>query len=53
MLTFEWDERKNQRNRVKHGIWFEEARAVFEDSHALLFDDPDHSGQGERFLLWA
>lgn len=27
MLRFDWDERKNKSNRIKHGIWFEEARA--------------------------
>lgn len=52
MLRFEWDERKNKSNRIKHGIWFEEAQAVFDDPRALLFDDPDHSGvEEERFLL--
>jgi uncharacterized protein len=51
MLRFEWDERKNHRNRSKHGIWFEEARTVFDDPLALLFDDPEHSKQEKRFLL--
>lgn len=51
MLRFEWDERKNQRNRAKHGVWFEEAQTVFADPEALLVDDPDHSGAEERFLL--
>jgi uncharacterized DUF497 family protein len=51
MLEFEWDERKNLKNRIKHGVWFEEARTVFEDPRALLMDDPDHSEQEERFLL--
>jgi uncharacterized DUF497 family protein len=31
MLAFEWDERKNRQNHAKHGIWFEEARTVFDD----------------------
>jgi hypothetical protein len=51
VLSFEWDEQKNRRNRAKHGIWFEEARTVFDDLHALLFDDPDHSEEEDRFLL--
>ena len=42
-LRFDWDERKNRGNRVKHGIWFEEARSVFDDPHARLFHDPEHS----------
>ena len=51
MLVFGWDERKNRRNRAKHGIWFEEAKTVFEDPQAILVDDPDHSEHEERFLL--
>ena len=50
-MNFEWDENKNQINQRKHGISFEEAQAVFEDEHAILFDDPDHSESEERFLL--
>ena len=42
-MTFEWDENKNHINQRKHGISFEEAQTVFEDTYAILFDDPDHS----------
>src|SRR6266478_2508084 len=51
MLRFDWDERKNEDNRTKHGIWFEEARTVFDDPRALLSSDPDHSQEEERFIL--
>ncbi len=51
MLRFDWDERKNKANRTKHGIWFEEARTVFDDPRALLSSDPDHSQEEERFIL--
>jgi uncharacterized protein len=51
MVRFQWDERKNRRNRTKHGIWFEEARTVFNDPLAWLFDDPDHSVHEERLIL--
>ena len=51
MLRFDWDERKNRANRTKHGVWFEEAQTVFDDPRALLFPDPDHSKEEERFLL--
>ena len=50
-LHFEWDCRKNEQNRRKHGVSFEEAQAVFYDEHALLIADPDHSEQEERFIL--
>ena len=49
-LSFEWDERKNEINRQKHGISFETAREVFYDD-AVVFDVPDHSVGEERFLI--
>ena len=50
-MKFEWDEAKNQINVRKHGIAFEEAATVFYDGNAVLFDDPDHSMDEERFLI--
>ena len=51
MIDFEWDENKNRINIEKHGIAFEEASTVFYDDYAVLFDDPDHSAEEERFLI--
>lgn len=48
---FDWDEHKNILNQKKHGISFDEAKTVFEDETAILFDDPVHSEREERFLL--
>ena len=50
MLRFDWDERKNKSNRIKHGIWFEEAQSVFSDPHGRLFYDPEHSEHEDRFM---
>ena len=50
-ISFEWDEVKNTLNKRKHGISFEEAKTVFYDCNAILFDDPDHSEEEERFLI--
>ena len=50
-FQFEWDENKNRKNILKHGISFEEAKTVFYDDMALVFDDPDHSDEEERFLI--
>ena len=50
-LAFEWDENKNKINLIKHGISFEEASSVFFDEQAILFDDPEHSVDEERFIL--
>ncbi|MCD8216304.1 MAG: BrnT family toxin [Clostridiales bacterium] len=51
MIKFTWDENKNQINKKKHGISFEEAKTVFYDDNAILFDDPEHSVGEERFLI--
>lgn len=50
-LIFEWNENKNRNNLAKHGISFDEAKTVFLDDNAVLFDDPDHSIGEERFLI--
>jgi uncharacterized DUF497 family protein len=51
VLRFEWDDLKNETNRRKHGVSFEEARSVFNDERGLLLDDPDHNEDEERFIL--
>ena len=38
-LQFEWDSQKANVNLNKHGISFEEAKAVFRDPLAYIFDD--------------
>ncbi len=50
-MRFEWDEAKNRTNQSKHGVTFSEAQSVFYEDSALLFDDPDHSDEEQRFLL--
>jgi uncharacterized protein len=51
MITFVWDDAKALVNRDKHGVTFEEARSVFQDEHARLIVDPDHSEDEERFII--
>jgi len=50
-LRFEWDPAKEQANRRKHKVSFQEAESVFADEHARLLDDPDHSEGEDRFVL--
>ena len=42
-MRFEWDDQKAQINSKKHGVMFEEASTVFEDSLAYIFEDKWHS----------
>lgn len=50
-LKFEWDRRKEKSNIKKHGVTFDEARAVFYDENAVQFFYPDHSLDEDRFIL--
>jgi hypothetical protein len=38
MLRFDWDERKNKSNRIKHGIWFEDAIRM--DAYFMIRSTP-------------
>ncbi|MFZ2897510.1 MAG: BrnT family toxin [Saprospiraceae bacterium] len=37
MKGFEWDENKNQKNKEKHNLSFEDASRVFEDKNRLQY----------------
>lgn len=50
-LKFEWDENKNEINKAKHKVSFEEAATVFSDEDALLEYDELHSSDEERFRI--
>lgn len=47
-MTYEWNPRKAEANRRKHGVSFEEAASVFQDADALTFQDPDHLDEEPR-----
>lgn len=51
MTRFEWHLKKAARNLKKHGVSFDEATTVFNDSLARIFDDPDHSITESRELI--
>jgi hypothetical protein len=50
-LQFEWDSEKARLNLNKHGINFEEAKAVFQDPLAYIFDDEWHSVGEKREII--
>ena len=50
-LQFEWDSKKAEANKVKHGVSFEEAITVFADSLARIFEDPEHSKTERREII--
>ena len=51
MISFSWDDRKNEANKKKHGISFDEAKTVFYDESAVRYFDPDNSADEDRFLM--
>ncbi|MFM7191747.1 MAG: BrnT family toxin [Microcystaceae cyanobacterium] len=50
-LQFEWDDHKAKLNLTKHGITFEEAKAIFLDPLAYIFDDEWHSIGEQREII--
>jgi len=48
---FEWDEDKGKSNWIKHGVTFDEATTVFDDSLARIFDDELHSTDEKREII--
>jgi len=48
---FEWDEEKAESNSSRHGVSFDEASTVFDDSLARIFDDEVHSTVEKREII--
>jgi len=51
-LQFEWDPAKAAENLAKHGVSFEEAATVFRDTLSATGQDPDHSIDEERCVIF-
>ena len=48
---FTWTDEKNQINRKKHGLFFNEIIDVFDDAHLIEFYDEIHSTvEEERYI---
>lgn len=50
-MEFEWDAKKAKANEVKHEITFEEAKTVFVNPLAVIFDDDEHSDDEDREII--
>jgi uncharacterized DUF497 family protein len=51
-MKFEWDLRKAEINRRKHGVSFDEAASLFLDVLALSGPDPEHSVGESRYITF-
>ncbi len=50
-VRLEWDKNKAATNLKKHRISFDEARTVFSDPLARIFDDEEHSADEPREII--
>lgn len=50
-MEFEWNESKAAANIRKHGVSFEEAKTVFDNLMAVIFDDEAHSVDEQREII--
>lgn len=50
-MEFEWDQLKAIANLKKHGVSFEEAKTVFDNPLAVIFDDDAHSKDESREII--
>jgi uncharacterized protein len=50
-MEFEWNPDKAESNYRKHGVSFEEAATVFNDSLSVTFPDPSHSIGESRYVI--
>ena len=50
-LNFEWDRAKAKLNKIKHGVSFKTATAVFDDPHCFKEYDWDHSFDEDRWKI--
>jgi len=49
---FEWDNRKNEINKRKHKVSFEEAQFAFADNKRIIAMDLEHSVSENRFYCF-
>ncbi|MDE0425737.1 MAG: BrnT family toxin [Candidatus Poribacteria bacterium] len=50
-MEFEWNANKAASNLSKHGVSFDEAQTVFDDTFYVDFYDPDHSYDEHRYII--
>jgi hypothetical protein len=48
---FTWNKHKAESNHRKHDVSFDEAKTAFDDPLFVVFLDPDHSIEENRFIL--
>jgi uncharacterized protein len=52
-VQFEWDEAKNESNRRKHGVGFDEARLIFDGPTLTRIDSRENYGEVREISVGA
>ena len=52
MVHFEWDEKKDEQNRIKHSVPFELAQYAFADPNRIIAEDIGHSQKEKRYYCF-
>lgn len=51
-VNFEWDDKKDALNYVKHGVSFVEAQKAFLDKNRIIAEDLEHSKYEKRYYCF-
>ncbi|NIO04980.1 MAG: BrnT family toxin [Proteobacteria bacterium] len=51
-VPFEWDEKKNEENQIKHGVMFEVPSYAFADPNRVIAEDLSHSEKEKRYYCF-
>ena len=51
-VRFEWDDRKDRQNQVKHGVPFALAQYAFADPKRVIAEDLSHGGREKRYYCF-
>ena len=51
-VQFEWDEKKNKENIIKHGVPFEVAQYAFADQNRVIAEDLGHGNEEKRYYCF-
>ena len=51
-VRFEWDEKKDRENFIKHGVPFEVAQYAFADPNRVIAEDLGHSEEERRYYCF-
>lgn len=50
-MLFDWNPEKAKANLRNHKVSFEESQTVFKDPLFIIYADPDHSVEENRFIV--